>query len=105
MNPPISADSDRASRRQFLERLTHSTVALATLPALLTPSGAGAADAVAKPGHSAGGNQRRWRTAFGLNGFQSSENVFKHTFPIWEILEFAQQEGFEGIELIPDWLK
>jgi sugar phosphate isomerase/epimerase len=43
--------------------------------------------------------------AFGLNGFQSSEQIFKHTFPIWEVLDFAQREGFEGIELIPGWLK
>lgn len=51
------------------------------------------------------GSQRRWRVAFGLNGFQSSETAFGHTFPIWEVLEFAQREGFEGIELIPGWLK
>jgi len=105
MNPSTPAVIDPTSRRRFLERLARSTAALAALPALHTPGGASAADAVAKPGHSAGGNQRRWRTAFGLNGFQSSESVFKHTFPIWEVLEFAQEQGFEGIELIPGWLK
>jgi len=48
-------------------------------------------------------NQRRWRTAFGLNGYESSEISFKNSFPIWEVLEFAQREGFEGIELVPNW--
>ncbi len=105
MNPPISAVTDPASRRQFLERLARSTAALAAVPALVSPGAALADDAVAKPGHGASGGQRRWRTAFGLNGFQSSENIFKHTFPIWEILEFAQQQNFEGIELLPGWLK
>jgi sugar phosphate isomerase/epimerase len=41
--------------------------------------------------------------AFGLNGYESSENSFKNNFPIWEVLEFAQREGFEGIELVPHW--
>jgi sugar phosphate isomerase/epimerase len=41
--------------------------------------------------------------AFGLNGFESSENTFKNSFPIWEVLEFAQREGFEGIEMVPGW--
>jgi sugar phosphate isomerase/epimerase len=31
--------------------------------------------------------------------------LYGHTFPIWEVLEFAQREGFEGIELLPGWLK
>ena len=105
MNPPTSTVLDPASRRQFLDRLTRSTAALAALPVLFSPDTVIAADAVAKPGRSDSGSQRRWRTAFGLNGFQSSESVFKQTFPIWEVLEFAQQQGFEGIELIPGWLK
>ncbi len=41
--------------------------------------------------------------AFGLNGYESSELSFKNSFPIWEVLEFAQREGFEGIELVPNW--
>ena len=105
MNQSISAATEPANRRQFLEHHARSTAALAALPALLSPGPARADDAVAKPGHSASGGQRRWRTAFGLNGFQSSENIFKHTFPIWEVLEFAQEQGFEGIELLPGWLK
>ena len=72
MNQSISAATEPANRRQFLEHLARSTAALAALPALLSPGPALADDAVAKPGHSASGGQRRWRTAFGLNGFQSS---------------------------------
>jgi sugar phosphate isomerase/epimerase len=49
------------------------------------------------------GNERRWRMAFGLNGFESSEVSFGNSFPIWEVLEFAQREGFEGIEIVPNW--
>lgn len=105
MKPPSSNFADRANRRQFLEHLTGATAALAALPALVTTGGAVAADAGTNPSRVGSGSQRRWRTAFGLNGFQSSESVFKHTFPIWEVLEFAQREGFEGIELIPSWLK
>ncbi len=105
MNPPTSNFTGRANRRQFLEHVTGSAAALAALPALFTAAGAVAADAGANPSRAASGGQRRWRTAFGLNGFQSSESIFKHTFPIWEVLEFAQREGFEGIELLPGWLK
>jgi len=105
MNPPASTLIEPANRRRFLEHLTVSAAALVTLPALLNPVTTLAADADAKPNRGASGSQRRWRTAFGLNGFQSSESVFKQTFPIWEVLEFAQQQGFEGIELIPGWLK
>lgn len=105
MNPPASTLIEPASRRQFLERCARSTAALGTLPLLFSPDPLLATDAVAKPESIASGSQRRWRTAFGLNGFQSSETVFKQTFPIWEVLEFGQQQGFEGIELIPGWLK
>jgi len=105
MNSPSAQVFDLTKRRQFLEQIARSASALAALPALVTPGAALAADAVPKSGRSASGSQRRWRTAFGLNGFQSSESVFKQTFPIWEVLEFAQQQGFEGIELIPGWLK
>jgi sugar phosphate isomerase/epimerase len=61
--------------------------------------------AVGGEGRRASGSQRRWRTAFGLNGFMSSESTFGNNFPIWEVLEFAQQEGFDGIELVEGWPK
>ncbi len=48
---------------------------------------------------------RRWKTAFGLNGFMSSEQVFGGKFPIREVLAFARKEGFDGIELVGGWPK
>jgi sugar phosphate isomerase/epimerase len=33
----------------------------------------------------------------------SSESVFSNLFPLWEVLDFAQKEGFEGIELVEGW--
>ena len=81
------------SRRTFLrDTVLTSAAAAAGL-------GAGAAR------HPTSGSQRRWRTAFGLNGFMSSEQEFGNSFPIWEVLEFAQREGFEGIELVSGWPK
>ena len=44
-----------------------------------------------------------WRTAFGLNGFASSSRKYDKTFPIWEVLDFATQMGFHGIELHATW--
>ena len=46
---------------------------------------------------------RRWRTAFGLNGFASSSSKYGKTFPIWEILDFAARTKFDGIELHGTW--
>ncbi len=44
-----------------------------------------------------------WRTAFGLNGFASSSRKYDQMFPIWEVLDFAAQMGFHGIELHATW--
>ena len=44
-----------------------------------------------------------WRTAFGLNGFASSSRKYNRVFPIWEVLDFAAQMGFDGIELHAAW--
>ena len=49
------------------------------------------------------GGPRGWRIAAGLNGFMSSSSKFKKTYPIWEVLDFARREGFEGIELVQGW--
>ena len=38
-----------------------------------------------------------------MNGFQSSGDRFKKTYPIWEILDFAAKEGFDGVELLDNW--
>lgn len=44
-----------------------------------------------------------WRLAIGLNGFMSSSQSFKKHYAIWEILDFAQRNGFEGVELVQGW--
>lgn len=44
-----------------------------------------------------------WKTAIGLNGFMSSSADYNQTFPIWEILDFAQRAGFDGVELVDGW--
>lgn len=91
-----------SSRVEFLRGLAAGAWALASTPNQLLGAEASSSS---RPGPAIGGSQRRWRTAFGLNGFQSSEQVFQLAFPLWEVLEFAQTEGFEGIELVPDWVK
>lgn len=94
------------NRREFLKEFMSATVAAATIST--------AVDAVGEPPQTDAArrlpssnktfcNQRPWRMAFGLNGYESSEISFKNSFPIWEVLEFAQREGFEGIELVPHW--
>ncbi len=45
----------------------------------------------------------RWKTAVGLNGFLSGSHKYKKTYPIWEVLDFAAREAFEGVELVSDW--
>lgn len=45
----------------------------------------------------------RWRTAVGLNGFESAGRKYGKTFPLWEILDFATREGFDGVELVQGW--
>ncbi len=67
--------------------------------------GAGTGAALAAQTTTPGRRQRPWRTAIGLNGFMSSEQEFENSFPIWEVLDFAQKEGFEGIELVQGWPK
>ena len=45
----------------------------------------------------------KWKTAVGLNGFQSGSRKYKKNYPIWEVLDFAARHGFEGVELVSDW--
>jgi sugar phosphate isomerase/epimerase len=100
------------TRREFLGRSLGAVAAAGALGAVGTlaatrgiaaGAAAGPAEEARRASRKPSGSQRRWRTAFGLNGFMSSEQVFKHTFPIWEVLDFAQREGFEGIELVEGW--
>lgn len=52
---------------------------------------------------SAAENRSVWSTAVGLNGFQSGSHKYRKNYPIWEVLEFAVREGFDGVELVADW--
>lgn len=45
----------------------------------------------------------RWKIAVGLNGFQSGSRKYGKNYPIWEVLDFASRNGFEGVELVADW--
>ncbi len=45
----------------------------------------------------------RWKTAIGLNGFESGSSKYKKNYPIWEILDFAARHGFDGVELVSGW--
>jgi sugar phosphate isomerase/epimerase len=45
----------------------------------------------------------KWKTAIGLNGFQSGSRKYKKNYPIWEVLDFAARHRFEGVELVADW--
>ncbi len=44
-----------------------------------------------------------WKTAVGLNGFQSGSRKYGKNYPIWEVLDFASRNGFNGVELVSDW--
>src|SRR5512143_41160 len=44
-----------------------------------------------------------WKTAVGLNGFQSGARKYKKNYPIWEVLDFTSRHGFDGVELVADW--
>jgi sugar phosphate isomerase/epimerase len=44
-----------------------------------------------------------WKTAVGLNGFQSGTNKYRKNYPIWEVLDFASRQHFDGVELVADW--
>ena len=44
-----------------------------------------------------------WKTAIGLNGFASSSRKFGKTYPIWEVLDFMSETGFDGVELTQGW--
>ncbi len=89
------------TRRSFLR----SSVAAAAAACGAAPAARNLAGEPSAARRSLSGSQRRWRLAFGLNGFMSSESAFGNTFPLWEVLQFAEREGFEGIELVEGWPK
>lgn len=82
-----STPSLQPSRRQFL----HSAAAI------------GAGLFLSRAVGSAAESAPRWKTAIGLNGFESSGRKYNKTYPIWEILDFAKAESFDGVELVSNW--
>jgi len=96
------------TRREFCERSLPAGVVAMIGTALRSGNGSEtqAAEALG-PDVSAcltkAGGRRGWRIAAGWNGFQSSASHYKHTYPIWEVMDFLQRDGFEGIELVPGW--
>lgn len=65
-------------------------------------SGAAAACALPRAAWT-GPTSATWKTAVGLNGFMSSSQDYNRVYPIWEILDFAARQGFQGIELVEGW--
>jgi len=65
--------------------------------------GAALASACFAPSFAAEAPTGRWKTAVGLNGFQSGSHKYKKNYPIWEVLDFASRSGFDGVELVSDW--
>lgn len=63
----------------------------------------GASTAGATPAIEAAGARPRWRTAVGLNGFESSARKHGRKDPLWEILSTVSDLGFDGIELAHGW--
>ncbi len=87
MNTPISGPRPECTRRSALTRLGGG---------LLAALAAGAARSETR-------HHPRWRTAVGLNGFESAARKYGKIFPLWEILHFAHREGFDGVELVQNW--
>jgi sugar phosphate isomerase/epimerase len=49
------------------------------------------------------GKNRLWKTAVGLNGFESAARAGQGPYPIWDVLDFASRLGFDGVELVANW--
>src|SRR6266850_541407 len=79
-------ESPRVTLRAFLQRTLAACTTLGLAPLV-------AAD-IPAPG---------WKTAVGLNGFQSGSRKYKKNYPIWEVAQFSAREGFDGVELVWDW--
>ena len=90
MNPA----SQPISRRRWALGTLSSAVATAGTAAVATPP-LPAAEPVPV--------ETRWRVALGLNGFESGERKYGKRYPLWEILAFAADGGFDGVELVSNW--
>ena len=65
---------------------------------------AGSAAAIAlQPQFVLAGETPAWKTAIGLNGFMSAARKYDKVFPIWEVLDYANRTGFDGVELVRGW--
>jgi sugar phosphate isomerase/epimerase len=80
-------DRPACTRRAALKTLALTAAAAPLLPMAAHPQ--------SKP--------QKWKTAVGLNGFQSGSRKYGKNYPIWEILDFTSRNGFDGIELVADW--
>ena len=80
-------DKPACTRRAALKALALTAAAAPLLPM--------ASHSQSKP--------QKWKTAVGLNGFQSGSRKYGKNYPIWEILDFTSRNGFDGIELVADW--
>jgi sugar phosphate isomerase/epimerase len=77
--------AERLSRRRALSLLAGTPVAPWLAP----------------PGQAS--KNRLWKTAIGLNGFESAARAGQGPYPIWEVLDFAARLGFDGVELVAGW--
>ena len=66
-------------------------------------AGAALAMASLSPRTMAAEHPSVWKSAIGLNGFQSGSRKYRKNYPIWEVLDFASRLGFDGVELVADW--
>lgn len=82
----------RLSRRSWLKQAAYlpAAAALGSVASSAPPSGAPQA-----------GPLQRWRTAVGLNGFESVRS-YGYRMDLDEVLEFIRVCGFDGVELV-DW--
>ncbi len=85
----ILSTSDRThavSRRTVLGHLAGAVAFLSVVRSALAETGG-----------------RSWKTAVGLNSFESGVRKYKKTYPIWEVLDFLSRHGFDGVELVSNW--
>ena len=86
-SPAMNSPIDRRSALKVLATSVVTSVAASALPlAALSQA-----------------SSQKWKTAIGLNGFQSGAHKYHKNYPIWEVLDFASRHGFEGVELVGDW--
>ena len=85
--PAVNSSINRRSALKVLASSVAASVAASALP-------------LAALGQASG---QKWKTAIGLNGFQSGSRKYHKNYPIWEVLDFASRHGFNGVELVGDW--